>query len=397
MLKQIGLMFGALLLVGCGGGSGGSKLPAVPSSQALSSSAGSSLLPASSSLMPLSSSSSSVSLSSSSSFPTSSTAFALGADLGWVTEMEDNNKKFYNAQSEQKDAFELTQSLGIDAIRLRVWVNPGNKYNTIQDVVAKALRAKALGQRVMINFHYSDIWADPGKQFKPEAWSKYSFEELKTALATHTRNSLIALRDAGVEPEWVQVGNETNDGFLWDTARPSVEPKNANMKNYAELTTAGYDAVKEIFPNAKVIVHLSNCHDNANFRWIFDGLTANNAKFDVIGASSYPTRSATETNSTWQTITQNCLANLNDMVSRYQRPVILAEIGVPWDHPEGKAIVADLISKARAVDGGKGLGVFYWEPLAYDWNGYSLGAFDLTGKPTTIMDAFSEAAASLPK
>ncbi len=322
-----------------------------------------------------------------------SSRFVLGADLSWASEMETNGLKFYTAQGVQQDVFPLMKSLGMNAVRLRVWVNPADtRYNTIQDVIAKAQRAKTQGQRVMIDFHYSDNWADPGKQAKPALWAALSISDLKMALANHTRTSLTALRDAGITPEWVQVGNETNDGFLWNDARPSTAPQTTTMKNYADLTTAGYDAVKEIFPNALVIVHLANCHKNDNFRWIFDGLKLNKAKFDMIGASSYPT---TEPGVTWQTVTANCLANLNDMVDRYGVPVMMTEVGVPWDLSAGKTIIADLITKVASVKNGKGMGVFYWEPEAYNMNGYSMGAFDTKGKPTAIMDAFTEASARI--
>jgi arabinogalactan endo-1,4-beta-galactosidase len=309
--------------------------------------------------------------------------------------MEKNGYKFSDATGTQTDIFALMSNLGVNAIRLRVWVNPADGwYNSTQDVVDKAKRAKAQGQRIMIDFHYSDSWADPGKQTKPAAWASYSVSELKVALADHTRATLIALRDQGITPEWVQVGNETNDGLLWDDARPSKEPRASTMKNYAELTNAGYDAVKEIFPQALVIVHLANCHDNANFRWIFDGLKANSGKFDVVGASSYPLANA---DVPWQTTTSNCLNNLNDMVARYQVPVVLSEIGLSWDHPEAKAVVTDLIEKMATVQDKKGLGVFYWEPQAYGgWKGYTLGAFDNTGKPAQGMMAIQEAAKKIP-
>lgn len=370
---------GVLALSACGGGS---------NETAVQSSVGSSI-------------NSSAALSSIASSQTSSgvvnfaKGFALGADISWISEMEANGYKFYNREGEPKDAFVLMSDLGLDAIRLRVWVNPADGwYNSIQDVIVKAKRAKAQGQRIMVDFHYSDSWADPGKQTKPALWVNYTIDELKVALTTHTRNSLIALRDEGITPEWVQVGNETNDGFLWDFARPSKEPKATTMKNYAELTTAGYDAVKDVFPNALVIVHLANCHNNDNFRWIFDGLKANGGKFDVIGASSYPT---TDTVLGWQTITKSCADNLDDMVVRYQVPVMLTEVGVPWDHPDGKTIIADLIAKVAAVKNSQGLGVLYWEPQAYNWKGYSLGAFDTSGKPGGAMDAFTEAAVQIPK
>lgn len=370
-LTSVFLVIGVVLLSACGGSGGGNN-----TSSAISSSAASSSSPTSSS------GSSAIALPGN---------FALGADISWVSEMEANGRQFYNSAGDAKDAFVLMNELGINAIRLRVWVNPADGwYNTAQDVVAKAKRAAAQGQRIMIDFHYSDSWADPGKQHKPAAWANYTWDELKAALVEHTRSTLQALKDEGITPTWVQVGNETNDGFLWDTARPSIEPKADTMKNYAELSDAGYGAVKEIFPDALVIVHLANCHNNANFRWIFDGLSSNKARFDIIGASSYPT---TANGLSWQTVNNNCLENLQDMISRYGVPVMLTEVGVPWDHPSGKQIIADLIAKLAGIDNSQGLGVFYWEPLAYNsWRGYTLGAFNQQGRPTAIMEAFSDLA-----
>jgi arabinogalactan endo-1,4-beta-galactosidase len=172
--------------------------------------------------------------------------------------------------------------------------------------------------------------------------------------------------------------------MLWPEGATSTA---AGTKNYARFVASGYDAVKQVFPQALVIVHVDNCHDNPQFRANFDGLRTNGGKFDVIGASSYPT---TAKNLDWQAATSACLDNMNDVSARYGTPVMLAEVGAPWDHPQGKAIIADLIAKTHAVKGGKGIGVFYWEPQAYNWKRYPMGAFDNSGKPTAMMDAFLE-------
>jgi len=156
------------------------------------------------------------------------------------------------------------------------------------------------------------------------------------------------------------------------------------MANYAALNNAGYDAVKAVFPTAKVIVHIQNGNDNSLFRWIFDGLKNNGGKWDVIGMSLYPSTSD------WSTYNSQCLANMNDMVSRYSKEVMIVECGMSWDSPTVcKSFLTDLIAKTKTVTNGKGLGVFYWEPESYgNWNNYTLGAFDNTGKPTAAMDAF---------
>ncbi|MEO7767325.1 MAG: glycosyl hydrolase 53 family protein [Ferruginibacter sp.] len=313
--------------------------------------------------------------------PVIAPGFVKGADLGWVTEMEASGKKFYNAAGVETDGFVLMKSLGMNTIRLRVWVNPNPSWNNAADVVAKAVRAKNAGLRLLIDFHYSDSWADPGKQTKPAAWATMSFTELKNALSVHTTDVLNQLKTAGVTPEWVQVGNETNDGMLWPEGRAST-----NMGNYAQLVTAGNDAVKAVFASAKVIVHVSNGWDNALFRWNIGGLISNGAKFDVIGMSLYPSY----VGAGWASANQQCLANMNDMVSSYNKEVMIVEVGMPWDQAaECKLFITDLIAKTISVAGNKGLGVLYWEPQCYGgWKGYTLGAFDNSGKPTVAMDAF---------
>lgn len=314
--------------------------------------------------------------------PVAST-FAKGADISWITEMEAKGIKFYNASGTQMEGMALMKSLGMNTIRLRVWVNPSPAYNDKADVVAKAIRAKNLGMRIMIDFHYSDNWADPGKQAKPAAWANLDLAGLKTAIANHTTEVLNELKKNNVTPEWVQVGNETNDGMLWPTGRAST-----NMSGFAQMINAGYDAVKAVFPQAKVIVHLANGYDNSLFRWMFDGLKSNGAKYDVIGMSLYPTWA----NSTWQVANQNCLNNMNDMVSRYGKEVMIVEIGMPWDQAtECQAFIKDIITKTKSVSGSKGLGVLYWEPQAYNnWVGYTLGAFDNSGKPTVALNSFAD-------
>ncbi len=310
---------------------------------------------------------------------TSKFSFAKGADISWITEMESSGKKFYDSTNTQKEILSILKGVGMNVVRLRVWVNPSEGWNNKADVLAKAIRAKNLGLRIMIDFHYSDTWADPGNQTKPAAWIGKNISELKHALAAHTTDVLTTLKSAGISPEWVQVGNETNDGMLWPDGKASV-----NMNVFTQFVNAGYDAVKNIFPSAKVIVHISNGWDNALFRWIFDGLKNNAGKWDVIGLSLYPTPA------NWSVINAQALANMKDMVARYGKEVMVVEVGMSWDSPiECFSFLIDIMSKTKSISGNKGLGVLYWEPEAYNsWKGYSLGSFDNSGKPTKALNAF---------
>jgi arabinogalactan endo-1,4-beta-galactosidase len=312
--------------------------------------------------------------------PPATTQFAKGADISWLTEMEAAGKKFYNSAGTEQECTALLKSLGMNTIRLRVWVNPSPAWNNTADMVAKAIRAKNLGLRIMIDFHYSDTWADPGHQTKPAAWAAQDFATLKNSLSSHTTAVLTELKNNSITPEWVQVGNETNDGMLWPDGKAST-----NMSNFAQLVNAGYDAVKAIFPSAKVIVHVSNGYDNSLFRWLFDGLKNNGGKWDVTGMSLYPDPS------NWSVMNANCLNNMNDVVTRYSKEVMVVEVGMSWDQAAAcKSFLNDLIDKTKSVSGGKGLGVLYWEPECYpNWNGYTLGAFDNSGKPTVALNAFN--------
>ncbi|GEM65140.1 arabinogalactan endo-beta-1,4-galactanase [Sphingobacterium faecium NBRC 15299] len=304
---------------------------------------------------------------------------AQGADVSWITEMEASGVQFYNTGGTSVDGMKLVQSLGVDAVRLRVWVNPQNGWCNQDDLLVKARRAKHLGMRLLIDFHYSDTWADPGQQNKPAAWSTLSFSELKAAVASHTTSVLQLLKDNGIQPEWVQVGNETGNGMLWEDGKASV-----NMANYAALNNAGYDAVKAILPNSKVIVHLQNGQDNSLFRWLFDGLKNNGGKWDVIGMSLYPNKE------NWEAYNTACINNINDMIGRYQSEVMICEVGMSWDEEEvAEQWLKELLKAANGIPNQKVLGIFYWEPLAYaGWNGYTLGALDNNGRPTKVWNAF---------
>ncbi|KNY25240.1 glycoside hydrolase family 53 protein [Pseudobacteroides cellulosolvens] len=283
-------------------------------------------------------------------------AFSCGADVSWLPQMEAKGYKFYDDNGVQKDCLQILKEHGINSIRLRVWVNPSNDpysgHCSKAETVALAKRCANMGFRIMIDFHYSDSWADPGKQYKPEAWKNHTITQLQTDVYDHTLDVLNALKNNGVTPEWVQVGNETNNGMLWDDGKASV-----SMKNFAQLVTRGYDAVKAVFPEAKVIVHISNGYDNSLFKWIFDGLKNNGGKYDIIGMSLYPNQD------NFTTLSNQCLTNMNDMVSRYGKEVMICEVGMDnTAASSSKSLISDLIKKVRSVSNGKGLGVFYWEP-----------------------------------
>lgn len=304
------------------------------------------------------------------------TTFSLGADVSWVTEMENSNIKFYDRSGNATDCIGILKGLGMNSIRLRTWVNPTNGYCDLNDLIIKAKRANALGMRILIDFHYSDSWADPGSQTKPAKWMNEDINVLQLSLYNYTTNVLNNLKSNGIQPSWIQLGNETNDGMLWPEGKASV-----SMSNFATLIKSGYKAVKDIFPEAKVVVHISNGYDNILYRWIFDGLKSNGAKWDVIGMSLYPTAS------NWQILNNQCLLNMNDMLIRYDKEIMICEVGMAVsDSIASNLFLKDLISKVKGIKSNKGLGIFYWEPEAYNnWKGYKLGAFNNLGQPDAAL------------
>ena len=305
--------------------------------------------------------------------------FAKGADVSWLTQMESEGLVFNSKSGAPTECMQLLkEDCNVNAIRLRVWVNPAAGWNNVHDVLVKARRAASLGLRLMIDFHFSDTWADPGHQQTPAAWADYDLAHLKTAVSSHVTEVLGKLKDFNITPEWVQIGNETRGGMLYPLG--SIE----NGSNYAELTNAGYDAVKAVFPEAKVIVHIDSGNNLNLFTYVFDYLKNRGGKYDIIGMSMYP-----ETGKSADYVNK-CVSNISSLYTKYGKPVMVCEIGMDYDQAEEcRTCISSLIAKGRET--GHLEGVFYWEPQApagYN-EGYGKGCF-VNGTPTVALDAFKD-------
>ena len=315
--------------------------------------------------------------------------FALGADISAVSQYDAKNVKFFNAEGQETDLYQLMKDYGINGVRLRVWVDPEKTGGFCDplDVLQMALCAKEAGMPVMVDFHYSDWWADPQKQNIPERWKNMTYEQMKGALAEHTASTLQMLKKNGVDVPWVQVGNETTHGFLWP-----VGNCDENMAQYAGLTQAGYDAVKSVYPDATVIVHLDNGFDEELYNRVFDGLKANGTKWDMIGMSIYPFWSMKDGKvKSEQELLDRALRNIKDLKKKYGTDIMVTEIGVDANNPvPGKAFMEKALDVFAHQTDGACRGAWYWAPESDAvLDGYKLGAFS-NRRPTVIMDAFKE-------
>ena len=244
---------------------------------------------------------------------------------------------------------------------------------------------------------------------------------MKSAIKDHTVSVLQALKTIGVIPKWVQVGNEIRPGMLWDEdvalsgasynvtekdlkdAPASATDKVVYPMNWANLgafVTTGYDAVKSVFPDAIVIVHLDNGWDSGLFTWFFDELKKNGGKWAMIGMSLYPywSRDAKEGYSSADAVITDCISNIKALSTKYNCDVMVVETGMECADDngklasnsvlnEGKRQLARILKECKENTNGRCKGVFYWEPECRP-SQYRLGAFTEEGRPTVIMDAF---------
>lgn len=316
----------------------------------------------------------------------STNTISKGADISWMTEMEFNGYSWKDNNGNTRDLMPLLTDYELNAIRLRVWVDPNNSgangWCDIDDLVNKSKLADAENLDIMICIHYSDWWADPSTQTKPAAWVGLSVSQLETAVYNHTYDILNALGNENIVPKWVQIGNETNDGMLWPTGKAST----GGFSNYAKFINAGTSAVKNYNSNIKTIIHLANGNDNGLFLWNIDGLLNNGLlanRIDVIGMSLYPDES------NWISLVDDAYNNTIDLQSRYSKDVMVVEVGFSNNRPDiSYQFLTYIIEKTRQANG---LGVLYWEPIAHgNFTNYSKGAWDLDGSPSIAMDAFKD-------
>lgn len=323
--------------------------------------------------------------------------FLAGADFSHLKFFEDRGI-IYKDGGVPADALTILKNRGINCVRLRLFTSsaaqaqadPYNCINNLDYTVPLAARVKGAGLKFLLDFHYSDSWADPGKQIKPSAWTNMDFSQLVEEMRLYNSNCIAAFKAAGAMPDYVQVGNEITPGMLWPDGR--VGGTYDNDSQWQQLRQLMNAAIQGIMAAAgdkppKIIVHIDRGGDWTGTKWFFDHLrqSPDPVPFDIIGESYYP----------WWHGDLNALSNcLNNAARRYDKPVIVAETAFPWTNTVPSSYDPDLgipltpagaveyttalASIVKGVSGGKGAGIFWWGAEYVRLPGYNLANFDKT-------------------
>ena len=359
--------------------------------------------------------------------------FIMGVDIGMLAEVEALGGRFYD-DGVEGDALEIMAAHGVDTVRLRLWHDPytaagepyGGGTNDLPSTIAMAQRAKALGMDVLLDFHLSDWWADPGTQTKPKDWQNLSYPDLVTAVHEYTYDVIDQMDAAGAKPDIVQMGNETSSGILWEDGR--VGGGVDDFTRLGELLSAGIDGVRDAAAGIEIALHLDMGGDNGLYRWWFDGVTGAGVDFDIIALSYYPF---------WHGTMGELKLNLNDISARYGKDVLIVETSYGWTTGDGDGLgnsfylaeeaaggypatvqgqtdfLRDLREIVADVPDDRGRGLIWWEPTwlpvpgahwgteagkednddngalnnpwdnqtLFDWDGNALDTLDVFGEP----------------
>lgn len=299
----------------------------------------------------------------------------IGADISFLPQIESGAGRFsqgggrFFEDGQEVDAVELLKNHGFNYIRLRIFVNPENEegyspeqgFCGLDHTLAMARRIKDAGMGILLDFHYSDYWADPQQQNKPLAWADLDYEALKVAMSDYTASVLRAMESQGTLPDMVQIGNEINHGLLWP------EGHIGNLDQLAGLLQAGVEGTEAVNPGMPVMMHIALGGQNDEARFWLDNMIARGVEFDVIGISYYPR---------WHGTLEDLHSNLHDLVDRYNKPINVVE------YSNFKREVHDIVF---GLPDDMGRGTAIWEPL-----GWRSGMFDREGNVTDLIQVYDE-------
>ena len=309
--------------------------------------------------------------------------FAFGVDASMTKVVEDNGGVFYNQKGQEQDVFQILRRSGVNFVRFRLWNNPKNKHsnyygggnNDLATDLAMAKRAKEANLNVMIDFHYSDFWADPDHQNAPREWGIYVKDEIPEAIESYTKEVLQEFKNNGVTVDAIQVGNEINNGMSgysinWNDPEESFD-------YMSKMISSGIKGAKSVFKNVRTMIHLANGGNAAEFETFFTAMDKRKVKYDMIGASFYPHLSGS---------LEDLQKNLDNVSEKTGKPVVIAETSWgftteyneytenTYDTPDEDVggyltseqaqatAMRDITNVLAKVPNKKGLGIFYWEP-----------------------------------
>lgn len=307
-----------------------------------------------------------------------------GMDLSFQSELAHYNVDYKDENGKTIDLLDYVSKNGTNLVRLKLWHTPEDGQNGLSDVKAYALKIKNKNMDFLLDFHYSDTWADPGKQAPPRAWQNMTSEEIKVAIYDYTKDVLLQLKAQNTLPKIIQIGNETDSGFLWNYGKVWDEYAE-NWPQYAELVKQAIKGIKEVDTSnsIKIMLHHSSVE---NAIYFFEELRPFNVAFDIIGLSYYP-----------QFNTKNLSlvkSKLNELATTFDKEILMVEVAYPFTlqwvdnsnnyvgdksqiltefsaTPEGqKAYFEWLVTTIKSIPNEKGLGFCYWAPdwVAFDGN-----------------------------
>ncbi|HVU56789.1 MAG TPA: beta-galactosidase GalA [Puia sp.] len=292
----------------------------------------------------------------------------LGADISFLPEQEAKGIKFSD-KGVQKDALQILKDHGFNYIRLRIFnepardsgYSPGKGFCDLAHTMQMARRIRAAGMMFLLDFHYSDYWADPGKQYKPEAWKSCDFPALQDSVYAFTVRVLQALKDQGTPPDMVQVGNEINHGMIWP------EGSISHPDSLAALVRAGIRGVRAVDAECPVMLHIALGGQNDESHFFLDNMLRRGVHFDVVGLSYYPK---------WHGTLADLSYNVNDLARSYKKDIIIVE------YTQLKREVNEI---AFSIPDGLGKGTCIWEPLN-TWE----RIFDEQGRSNELLGVYDE-------
>jgi arabinogalactan endo-1,4-beta-galactosidase len=299
----------------------------------------------------------------------------IGADISFLPQIESGTGRFFGGggkffeNGQEIDAIALLKEHGFNFIRLRIFVDPENPkgyspgvgFCGLDSTLSMARRVKAAGLGLLLDFHYSDYWADPQQQNKPLAWADLDYEALKDTMRNYTASVLQALEAQGTLPDMVQIGNEINHGILWPDGHIG------HLDGLAGLLRAGVEGARSVAPDMPIMMHLALGGQNQEARFWLDNMLARGVTFDILGLSYYPR---------WHGTLDDLYANVHDLTARYHKPINVVE------YSDFKREVNDI---DLGLPDGMGNGTAIWEPL-----GWRSGLFDREGNVTDLMKVYDE-------